>query len=1042
MKLEGNLRKRIKIGVLLCAAVSFLGYITTGEAADYELTGIHLREKLNNDNERYYSCIPLEALYDAQLCNRSDASGSAHIANTLIRSSDGKILFAYDRFQLAGDFDQIAVSAISEASNALAGATPTHFSEDGAIAAIWGDTRLEEIATHTHEYSELTGLIEQKYGLLVAPTGILETTKDSYQPVYRVIGGDGLVVIISKDGPTQATVQRFVVAAGTLAEKNFESQARQFLAQDRTRPADDLSNWPEVAFMIRRLALNTTPENANILVDRVFGAAAGKKYHSHVWAILPTSVINHLTAGAYRADDIFGEETEFPEIRKRIVAQLESDPADPFSEFLLYTLGRFGEAVKFNPGSPIRTVLSYALGHSSFRQILSTTFEKVARPGDPEMLQESIAYYSHKYGYRDELPYKEESVEERYARLALNDFFHGHALEDIPYSSDQYKTNTPSVTQYINYFNQFPERYNSEPMVNLMPIFVAMTDELLPPLEEVLKDRESPHYDDAAYILGWLAYHRGQIGEALDRFGNVIALLPRNDSGGPYDTQHLDYAYMAFHQLTRIFRTLSPQEVVDRVQNSDVLSRYSDAWVTALTTFYHSHQYELVLSAGRQALGHFDIVVEDLPVTTDPRRIEDAFTTLKLANDWYLKDIVYLYQSSREIVEMENILANIGGHSPPSATAYVKELIEKYALVRDADLELMWSQENSKPRHKDLRQSIFLASKALALLPRTADYSKFREWLHYKRITLLAQFDPIEVPAANAEFRDEFPRSSLLDDVIAEEIFAEAVIVGDMAKATERFESLQQLYPGSNALDNAYSWMAIGWTCVGQPVKAREIDEQIVRLFPLTRHARYAQKRMQSPQACAALLELYNWDYHAMLWRERNRIDTIQAPFNANVNANSPPLAERQEPIQEVESTPGLSSAPTPRLTRVQAMAKVFNLVEMHMLPDQQALPQLRSYYAGSVDYYGKTSTLEEVMQDKSLFFDRWPARYYRVQYGSMQADCGSGQVCWVKGNYDWSVLSTKRLKKAAGTASFEYAISAQPPYLVIRETSEVLERH
>jgi hypothetical protein len=90
------------------------------------------------------------------------------------------------------------------------------------------------------------------------------------------------------------------------------------------------------------------------------------------------------------------------------------------------------------------------------------------------------------------------------------------------------------------------------------------------------------------------------------------------------------------------------------------------------------------------------------------------------------------------------------------------------------------------------------------------------------------------------------------------------------------FDTLRQKYSAANAIDNAYSWMAIGWTCAGQPVKAREMDQEILRRFPMTRHALYARKRLREPNGCSDLAQLYNWDYRAMSWRERNRIETIQ----------------------------------------------------------------------------------------------------------------------------------------------------------------------
>ncbi len=620
----------------------------------------------------------------------------------------------------------------------------------------------------------------------------------------------------------------------------------------------DFSAWPEIAFMIRRLALNTTPDNANTIVDKVFSNATDKKYYSHVWAFLPTSVINHLALGTYRAADLFDENTEFPDIRSQIIAQLERDPSAPYSEFLLYTLGRFSEAVKLNPNSPIHSVLSYALGHSTLREILSGTFDKIAQPGDRAALQDGIVYYSYKYDLRLSPPYTEPTLEEKYASLADRDFFRGHAYENIPWSNDEYRDNQPSLTQYINYFNKFPERYNSEPLVDTIPSFESATDAVLMPLEEVLKDRSSPHYDDAAYLLGWLAYHRGYVDQALDRFGSLIGLLPTGGSNGTDYFEPPDYAGAALTQVYRIFRTLPPTDVINRIQNSEVLSSQSIIWDVALTSFYHMHQFKLVMAGARQALHRFDITLEDFPVTTDDFQIEEVLVKLQVPKYAYFADIVYLYNAARELTETEEMLDHIDQYSVNELDAHLREIVFKYSLLTDSDLKAMWSAGDFISRHKDLRQSIFIATKSLERLPRTHDYSKLREWLHYRRIRLLAQFNPVEMSRANSEFQDEFPQSSLLDDGMAEQIFAEAVIVGDMEKAAETFDSLRKRYPRSNALDNAYSWMAIGWTCSGQPVKALEVDQEIIRLFPLTRHARFARERSKTPKLVLPFLSFIN----------------------------------------------------------------------------------------------------------------------------------------------------------------------------------------
>jgi hypothetical protein len=882
-------------------------------AAEYPLGQLSLWKPLPNDFSANYKCSSRTEFSDTAQCSPSSpaAARAANISNLLIEPSSRKILYAYGKSYETDPLDRVQNRAVSEISNTLSGSAPKRFSIDGAVVAVWGDVKLEKIDPNAEEYSEIKGSIEQRYGLLIDAGGDFKSSKEGNRPIYRVIGGDGFLLILSQNKPKQVVVQQLIVAAGSLAERNFKSQADQFLAKDKGSLPDDYSKWPEIAFMIRRLALNTTPEIANKAVDEVFGAAPGQKYRSRVWALLPTSVIKHLQAGAYTAIDVFGEKTEFPAIRDRIIAQLNASPPEPFSEFLLYTLGRFDDAIQFNQKSPLRTVLVYAAVHSKLRKILSNVFQAISRPGDRELLldqmrpgsyldqidpenalfQDAVSAKSSNKNYqellkrigeserRDELKSKDKTPEERNIELAKRNFFND-SLYEAADSKDEYLDGEPSLTQYLHYLNRLPERYESRPLSQKIPEFSALTDRLLPAFEEVLKDRSSTHSDDAAYFLGWLAYHRGDTNDALNRFEIATALLPKVGSTGSDEGVDVDYAFAAEHQSSRILRMLSPEDALNRVQNSKVFSSRPLLRYTVLAQLYHSGKYQSVVDNARRALRDFGVTVENLPVTTDADRIADAFKKLRLADNGELQDITYLYQASREAQRLEAMLSNADKQSPSSLEAEMRRIVVKYSMTRDPD-QNDTKKPGPKALHRDLRQSVQLAQRALDLLPRNASFQKLREWLHYKRIAILAQFDPTKVADANAAFQAEFPASRLLDDTMAEQVFAEAVIVGDMTKATATFNTLQQKYPSANAVDNAYSWMAIGWTCVGQPAKAREIDQQIVRRFALTRHALFARKRLRDPQACADLEALYTWDYRAMDWRQRNRVDASHDALKA-----------------------------------------------------------------------------------------------------------------------------------------------------------------
>lgn len=98
----------------------------------------------------------------------------------------------------------------------------------------------------------------------------------------------------------------------------------------------------------------------------------------------------------------------------------------------------------------------------------------------------------------------------------------------------------------------------------------------------------------------------------------------------------------------------------------------------------------------------------------------------------------------------------------------------------------------------------------------------------------------------------EFPTSKLLDDVLAEELFAEGTIKPNLDAARATFNKLVNTYPNGNAIDNAYSWMAIILRCNGQLQEAEKLNREIMRRFPLTRHAVYARRRMDELKTCTA----------------------------------------------------------------------------------------------------------------------------------------------------------------------------------------------
>jgi hypothetical protein len=70
----------------------------------------------------------------------------------------------------------------------------------------------------------------------------------------------------------------------------------------------------------------------------------------------------------------------------------------------------------------------------------------------------------------------------------------------------------------LRFLNKHAELYDRKPLATVVPRFAERAAAAQPHLELVLRDPKAPLADDAAYMLGWLAYHQGQYEQALRYF--------------------------------------------------------------------------------------------------------------------------------------------------------------------------------------------------------------------------------------------------------------------------------------------------------------------------------------------------------------------------------------------------------------------------------------------------------------------------------------------------------------------------------------------
>ena len=102
--------------------------------------------------------------------------------------------------------------------------------------------------------------------------------------------------------------------------------------------------------------------------------------------------------------------------------------------------------------------------------------------------------------------------------------------------------------------------------------------------------------------------------------------------------------------------------------------------------------------------------------------------------------------------------------------------------------------------------------------------------------------------------------------------------------------------------------------------------------------------------------------------------------------------------------------------------------------------------YADTVEFYGKNTPRDQLMAVKIQFSNRWPSRIFKIQEGSLHAQCDAGD-CLVSGIVGWDTNSPARNARSVGSANFAFKLrvgqdnrSANSP-LIWYENGSVIAR-
>jgi tetratricopeptide (TPR) repeat protein len=797
----------LRVDLSLFVVFVWLSLAGPAQSVEYAVDGWKLGSTVTSSALQSYGCEPSDDFAQLTSCDRKQTRNRGYSYSafgSVMHDENGVIVFLEVKVTPVQMTKKDIQTEIIQLSGEF-GSKPQFVDWVAAgvdrpesIIVRWGQIKLEQIESDTSE--EVESGQNPKIGVLVDSLGDVRRSAKLGSEIYRIAGGTGFIYTASFDKNGRGHRQYIAANGDELVIRQYEVALPALLAKDQGSSADDFQLWPQVADITRRLARDISPETANETLDEVFEKIPSKKYRSHVWALLPGGAIQHLAMHQHWDVDIYGPKTEHPEIRSSIQAFLASRPSEPFIELLYYVIGEYDRAVQVNPKSPLSDVLHYASGFRKLGPLLHDAIQIV----------KSLA--------RDDTEEPDE------------------------------------IFRKINFLIQNQSLYGDRPLSTVVPNFAARAAAARAHFEEVLRDPKAPHADDAAFLLGWLTMHEGKPKEdALPYFSRAMTV-----GNGDYKDPG------AMGRILRILDRLSSSEQLAIVDADSAFSRQPALAYVAARSAYRDFNYAVTIDAAARYLKGMGIQPETLPATTDPDRIDKALEGVDQARanldtvhaNSNLREIPYILQASKELWQYEKYLRGVDHQPPEIVVTRARTIIIKYSKLLDGDDNQDREQRDKKPglpdfSHKDLRQAIHLIDITLANT-RSPSYARLREWLYYRKARVAAVFAPRMMPDIFAAMSAEFPNSSLLDDVLAEQLFAQGMIDADLDAARATFKKLVSAYPNGNAIDNAYSWMAIILRCNGQLREAEKLNREIIRRFPFTRHAAYARERIADPKTCTA----------------------------------------------------------------------------------------------------------------------------------------------------------------------------------------------
>ena len=109
--------------------------------------------------------------------------------------------------------------------------------------------------------------------------------------------------------------------------------------------------------------------------------------------------------------------------------------------------------------------------------------------------------------------------------------------------------------------------------------------------------------------------------------------------------------------------------------------------------------------------------------------------------------------------------------------------------------------------------------------------------------------------------------------------------------------------------------------------------------------------------------------------------------------------------------------------------------------PTATALEIVRGLFAERVDFYGKSRSYAEVIEEKRSFTRTWPERDYSLLGDTVSVSC-AGSQCYLSGQYIWQVRNPANGSRRSGLADVTMTLrQSATGFLIVAEDGKVLRR-